>query len=329
MSDVSSSSPSPSASSSSPSPAPVDWKDQRVKIAICTYRRPDLLGRLLRAVVDLHDKAQTTTLGVVVVDDSPDREGSPVVQSLQADTSLPIEYIGLGSQNIAQARNTALEAALAGSDWVAFLDDDCAPHLDWLDRLFDVQHAHDADIVTSGVRYVAPPSAPSWLKEDHFIEDFNPYVDGDIPDHGCMANVLLRSSWFLEHADVRFQRHLGETGGEDMLFLDNAAGAGAVMRWSSSGLVDEQLAAERLNLRYMLYRALWYGNNNVLVNVQAGWSSRSRLLLRCGKRFLTLIVTTLAAIVRPKHFRWRKRLAELLHIVGMASGLVGVRLKHR
>jgi hypothetical protein len=113
------------------------------------------------------------------------------------------------------------------------------------------------------------------------------------------------------------------------LFLDNAAGAGAVMRWSSSGLVDEQLAAERLNLRYMLYRALWYGNNNVLVNVQAGWSSRSRLLLRCGKRFLTLIVTTLAAIVRPKHFRWRKRLAELLHIVGMASGLVGVRLKHR
>ena len=207
---------------------------------------------------------------------------------MQATTTLPIEYIGLGSQNIALARNTALEAALAGSDWVAFLDDDCAPHLDWLDRMFDVQRDHRADIVTSGVRYVAPPSAPAWLKQDNFIEDFNPYGDGDVPDHGCMANVLLRSTWFLEHGDVRFQRHLGETGGEDMLVLDNAAGDGAVMRWSSSGLVDEQLAAERLSLKYMLYRALWYGNNNVLVNVQAGWSSRSRLFLRAAKRFLLL-----------------------------------------
>ncbi len=315
--------------STPPSASPVDWKHQRIKVAICTYRRPDLLARLLRAVVDLHDTSHPASLGVVVVDDSPEREGGSVVQGVQASSSLPIEYIGLGSQNIAQARNTALEAALAGSDWVAFLDDDCAPHLDWLDRLFDVQQDHDADIVTSGVRYVAPPTAPKWLKEDNFIEDFNPYGDGDVPDHGCMANVLLRSSWFLDHSDVRFQRHLGETGGEDMLFLDSAAGTGAVMRWSSSGLVDEQLSDERLSLRYMLYRALWYGNNNVLVNLQAGWSSRSRLLLRCGKRFLLLIVTTLAAIVRPKHFRWRKRLAELLHIIGMASGLVGVRLKHR
>ncbi len=315
--------------SSPSSPAPIDWKDQHIRVAICTYRRPDLLARLLRAIVDLYDTSHPKSLGVVVVDDSPEREGGPVVQAVKAVSTLPIEYIGLGSQNIAQARNTALEAALAGSDWVAFLDDDCAPHLDWLDRLFDVQHGHEADIVTSGVRYVAPASAPTWLKEDNFIEDFNPYGDGDVPDHGCMANVLLRSSWFLEHSDVRFQRHLGETGGEDMLFLDSAAGTGAVMRWSSSGLVDEQLSEDRLSLKYMLYRALWYGNNNVLVNLQAGWSSRSRLLLRCGKRFLLLIVTTLAAIPRPKHFRWRKRLAELLHIIGMASGLLGVRLKHR
>jgi succinoglycan biosynthesis protein ExoM len=311
------------------SPPPIDWKSQRVKVAICTYRRPELLDRLLSALVELFDAAGPSALSVVVVDDSPEREGGPVVQSIVARTTMGIEYIGLGSQNIAQARNTALEAALAGSDWVVFLDDDCAPHLDWLDRMFDVQRGHDADIVTSGVRYVAPPSAPTWLKEDNFIEDFNPYGDGDVPDHGCMANVMLRSSWFLEHADVRFKRHLGETGGEDMLFLDNAAGAGAVMRWSSSGLVDEQLADERLNLRYMLYRSLWYGNNNVLVNLQAGWSSRSRLVLRCGKRFVMLIVTTLATVVRPSHFRWRKRLAELLHIVGMATGLVGVRLKHR
>jgi succinoglycan biosynthesis protein ExoM len=271
----------------------------------------------------------SSSLAVVVVEDSPEREGGPVVQAVQADSTLPIEYIGLGSQNIAQARNTALEAALAGSDWVAFLDDDCAPRSDWLDRLFDVQHGHQADIVTSGVRYVAPPDAPTWLKEDNFIEDFNPYQDGDVPDHGCMANVLLRSSWFLEHGDVRFQRHLGETGGEDMLFLDSAAGTGAVMRWSSSGLVDEQLSADRLNLRYMLYRALWHGNNNVLVNLQAGWSSRTRLMLRCGKRFVVLVISTLAAIARPKDFRWRRLLAELLHIVGMATGLVGIRLKHR
>lgn len=314
---------------SSPTPQPVGWKDQRIKVAICTYRRPELLDRLLRALVALHDEARPSSLAVVVVDDSPEREGSSIVRAIQAVTTLPIDYVGLGSQNISLARNTAFEAALVDSDWVAFLDDDCAPHLDWLDRMFDVQRDHDADIVTAGVRYVAPPSAPAWLQQDDFIEDFNPYGDGDVPDHGCMANVVLRSAWFLEHADVRFKRHLGETGGEDMLFLDNAVSRGAVMRWSSSGLVDEQLAAERLSLNYMLYRALWYGNNNVLVNLQAGWSSRSRLFLRAAKRFLVLGGTTVVAVFRPGQFRWRKRLAELLHIVGMSTGLLGVRLKHR
>ena len=72
-----------------------------------------------------------------------------------------------------------------------------------------------------------------------------------------------------------------------------------------------------------------FSNVDEVLLLEALVKSRSRLLLRCGKRFLLLIVTTLAAIVRPKHFRWRKRLAELLHIIGMASGLVGVRLKHR
>jgi len=42
-----------------------------------------------------------------------------------------------------------------------------------------------------------------------------------------------------------------------------------------------------------------------------------------------LVIGTLAAIVRPKDFRWRRLLAELLHIIGMATGLVGLRLKHR
>lgn len=59
------------------------------------------------------------------------------------------------------------------------------------------------------------------------MDDFDPYGDGDVPEHGCMANVLLRSDWFRTHTDVRFARHLGETGGEDMMFLDLAAARGA------------------------------------------------------------------------------------------------------
>ena len=78
---------------------------------------------------------------------------------------------------------------------------------------------------------------------------------------------------------MKFDRSSEQLSAEQRALFDEAVDG-------DIAAIDEQLAAERLNLRYMLYRALWYGNNNVLVNVQAGWSSRSRLLLRCGKRFL-------------------------------------------
>lgn len=309
--------------------AVADWRRQRVKVTACTYQRPALLERLLRGVAALHDAHHPDALSMVVVDDSPAGEGAEVVRRVAAETGLVVEYVPLGSQNISTARTTALETALVDSDWVAFLDDDCAPRLDWLDRMFDVQRDHGADIVTSGVRYVTPPEAPGWMHQDNLMDDFDPYGDGDVPEHGCMANVLLRSDWFRTHTDVRFARHLGETGGEDMMFLDLAAARGAAMRWSSSGLVDEQLAPDRLSLRYMWYRAFWWGNNNVLVNLQTGWSTRKQLILRVPYKMLKLGLDTLSCVVRPSHFKWRRRGADFVLLVGMATGLVGIRFKHR
>ena len=121
--------PSSSSSSSHSGATPVDWKDQRIKVAICTYRRPELLDRLLHALVDLYDKAQPTSLGVVVVDDSPEREGGPIVQAVLGESTLPIEYVGLGSQNIAQSPQHGVGSGVGRLGLgLVFLDDDCAPH---------------------------------------------------------------------------------------------------------------------------------------------------------------------------------------------------------
>lgn len=44
---------------------------------------------------------------------------------------------------------------------------------------------------------------------------------------------------------------------------------------------------------------------------------------------LKLGLDTLSCVVRPSHFKWRRRGADFVLLVGMATGLVGIRFKHR
>ena len=123
-----------------------------VAVSICTYNRHEPLARLLESlVVNAKRLAGRASVGVVVVDDSADGNARHVVERFADRFELGLSYRISGRQNIALARNMALETAIDLGDWIAMTDDDCEAAPDWLEALLDL-HASDSSAVRANYR---------------------------------------------------------------------------------------------------------------------------------------------------------------------------------
>lgn len=103
--------------------------DRIFSVIIPTYNRPDLLQKCLQslAVLDYpRDRFEA-----IVVDDGSDRLLDPIVAPYQ--DNLAIALLRQPNAGPAAARNTG--AAKAEGKYLAFIDDDCTPATDWLQRL--------------------------------------------------------------------------------------------------------------------------------------------------------------------------------------------------
>src|SRR5262245_22044824 len=97
---------------------------EHICVCICTYRRPAFLTALLHALVDQETEGRFT-YSVVVVDNDRARSEEAVVRDFTASTTLAVHYGVEPRQNIALARNRAIENARG--EFVAFIDDDECP----------------------------------------------------------------------------------------------------------------------------------------------------------------------------------------------------------
>ena len=130
---------------------------KHITVCVCTYRRPDLLRNLLEDLRQ-QDTGGLFTYSILVVDNDHRRSASSVVSEFAALHEVHVEYYVEPEQNIALARNKAIEHA--SGDFVVFIDDDESPIQRWLLALFEACSKHNAHGVLGPVhpRYAeAPP----------------------------------------------------------------------------------------------------------------------------------------------------------------------------
>jgi glycosyltransferase involved in cell wall biosynthesis len=95
-------------------------------IVVPTYQRPDRLRTCLDAIARLQYPAEKYE--VIVVDDGSETPPAAVIEPYQS--RLSIKLITQQRSGPAYARNAGVRVATG--QYVAFVDDDCAPHPDWL-----------------------------------------------------------------------------------------------------------------------------------------------------------------------------------------------------
>ena len=235
----------------------VTTRTRSVAVCICTYKRPHLLRRLLLALGEQNTIGRVS-YSIVVADNDAGESAREIVTQFAATSAVSVTYCVEREQNIALARNRALEHAQA--DFVAFIDDDEFPERDWLAALLNAGEQFEADGVLGPVRPFFEEPPPAWLVQSKLCERPE-YPTGTRLDwrQTRSGNVLFRRR-ILEGIPTPFRREFGN-GGEDQDFFRRLMHRGCRFVWCNEAPVYEVIPPERRRRRYFLKRALRRGQN--------------------------------------------------------------------
>ena len=232
-------------------------KRYHISVCVCTFKRPELLRRLLEAL-EHQQTGGLFTYSVVVADNDSARSGEQVVAGFSATNHLTMTYCVESQQNIALARNKALENA--EGDLIAFIDDDEFPAEDWLLNLFKACTSHEVAGVLGPVRPHFESEPPRWVKDGKFFER---------PTHATgykmnwtesrTGNVIFRRE-ILKDLDTPFRSEF-DTAGEDMDFFRRMVDEGHQFIWCNEAVAYEVIPSSRCTRSYLLKRALLRGSN--------------------------------------------------------------------
>ncbi|MDR7193728.1 glycosyltransferase family 2 protein [Luteimonas terrae] len=271
-----------------------------VSLCIATYRRPDRLALLLDDLA-----AQTRPPDeLVIVDNDPDASAEAVVAArLAIGLPFPVRYDRQPVKNISLTRNHSV--ALAGGDWIAFIDDDERAPAAWLDQLCSAVRDHAADGVLGPVVPVLPANAPAWIRRGRFYDWTRLRSGQPVPPNRLrFGNLILRAS--LLHGPAPFDPAYGLTGGEDGDLLTRLAQSGAHLVWCDEAVVHEPVESARLTLGWLLRRALRGGQDFARHTLAGRYGSnslgaRARLVLRAAAQLLAATLLTPLSLPFGRH----------------------------
>lgn len=277
-----------------------------------------LLGNLL---VNL-EKQKTEELfsySIVVVDNDKLESARHTVQSHAQQSKNNILYVLEPEQNIALARNRAVENATG--DFIAFIDDDEFPEHNWLLNLYKASQEFHADGVLGPVRPYFDTEPPSWVVRGKLCERESFYTGTVLQKskYTRTGNVLLNRKLFL-NKDNLFDPFLGKSGGEDIDFFGRLIRKKHKFVWCNEAIVNEKVPRERLNRSYFIKRAL----------LQGVVSSRNLKLFSLWgvKSFIASVAYSvlLPALLLMKHDLFMKYLIKDCNHIGRLLALCGVKI---
>jgi succinoglycan biosynthesis protein ExoM len=288
---------------------------KHISVCVCSYKRPELLKRML-ACLDGQDTDGRFTYSIVVADNDRLKSSQSVVLEFSAASTVPIKYCVEPRQNISRARNKAVENA--DGDFIAFIDDDEFPVKNWLLTLFDTCNRYGVDGVLGPVRRLFDEPPPKWLAKSNLYERrINPTGTRVQWREARTGNLLLKKEVFaVGESPFRPEFRVRE----DQDFFRRKIEQGRNFIWSADAVAYEVVPPARWKRAYMLRKALL-------------WEQPSRLLPSCGplniaKSCVAVPVYTVALplALALGHHRFMTLSVKLAHHLGKLLALLGINL---
>jgi glycosyltransferase involved in cell wall biosynthesis len=299
-----------------------DSKLDHISVCICSYKRPEMLTRALDGVA-CQVTASAFSFEVVVVDNDSRRSAEDTVRRFQSTNELKIIYDCEPEQNIALARNRAIQNAKG--NFIAFMDDDEFPISTWLLELYKACTKYGADGVLGPVKPYFDQVPPAWIVKGRFCER-EEHPTGTVLHWGNTrtGNVLVDIKLFNES---RFDAKFGKTGGEDIEFFKKAMEQGRMFVWCNEAVAHETVPPERWKEAFYFRKFLRIGG--LTGEKVRNWPFAYRNFLKAISAFIWYTAQLPFSFVFGKHV-YMKYLMKVVYYIGWISGFCGfVVVRHR
>lgn len=225
-----------------------------ISVCICTYKRPEMLRRVLTTVLE-QDTGGEFAFSIVVADNDAEQSAEATVVEISKSTAISVKYCVEPRQNIAMARNSVVENA--EGDYLAFIDDDEFPVRTWLYTLLKTCREYDVDGVLGPVLRHFDETPPRWLERSNFyVRRVNPTGTNVSWGEARTGNVLIKRALVLGDS-MPFRPEF--RAGEDQDFFRRKIAEGRRFIWCAEAEAYETVPPARWGRKYLLRKALLRG----------------------------------------------------------------------
>jgi len=264
----------------------------RISIGITTRSRPKLLSQLFESLAALSIDGGLS-VDFIVVENNIRKTLEESVSKFRADVPwASVVYENESRVGIPNARNRVLDIALkAGSDLLAFVDDDETVDSSWLRILLQELRDRDLDIVGGPVRlHPCPEDATTFekivwkgLAHRQALNERSSKRRRDTGEDShitIVTNNWLVNLYLIRVTGIKFDESLGFSGGSDSLFFQQIKSQGARSGWAPEAIVTEHVPKSRLTFKYQFCRA----RDQAIANYRKKYTQLSMrsLVLSCG-----------------------------------------------
>ena len=255
-------------------------------ICIATYKRPELLKKLLESI-NAADRPSNISIELRIVDNDKAGSAKKIVEgfSRSAKDFIEIRYSIESRQNIAHARNTAIEQGTA--DAFLFVDDDEFVSKQWLTAFSHSDSQYPADAQFGPVVGLLAKDSKAWMTRGSFYDKAVARTGTSINwNETRTSNTLVQAEWFTKRG-FRFDPKLGRSGGSDSDLFARMEAEGATFITSAEAVVSEFVPNSRAQFSWLWNR---YFRNGLIYerNIRRTQSS-IRPLLRAAKRAASIL----------------------------------------
>lgn len=256
---------------------------KRIGIMICTARRPKMLENCLLSLI-AQEQRPGWQVEICVVENDAHPHSQEQVETIAANSPVPIHYVQEPRRGIPFARNRTLQEALQRTyDWIALIDDDEIALGGWLQAHMDAVGRFDADVSYGAVAKKFEKQPPDWW----YPEVPSPNPAGHELSRASTNNVLFSARLISPPADLRFNPAF-LYGYEDLDFFENAVSQGFKIVWTPNAIVEEDVPASRVEPA----RLLGWSRSSSAAHVQVAvlrkgyWRSAAKFTVKGIRRLI-------------------------------------------
>jgi succinoglycan biosynthesis protein ExoM len=278
-------------------------------VCIATYRRPQLLEKLLRSLAN-QLLPEMVNLEIVVVDNDVDQAGESIVRRFKNTSRIRFYYFSQPVKNISITRNMGVENA--SGEYILFIDDDEVASAQWVSHLLNTLSAYNADGVFGQVLPKFHPQAPKWMQQADFFFNHLPGT-GEKATQKYTTNCIIKAS-LLKGLKEPFDPRYGLTGGEDNDLFARLESKGARFVYSTEALTWEYLAPDRTRLSYLFLRRIRYGAGPAHKSIEGAGKKKFLVRFLIGLKAISLGIISFIFMIfflgnKVRRMQWFLRIA--------------------